>query len=282
MDKKLSILAKLLLIGAGGLAVVAGPILFIFAPHTATYFAWAIKNPMTPAFMGANYFGGIGALWAVRANRWSVARVLMPGIFTFAVTQLFATVLGYQIFLWHRVIAWAWLFVYIGSPGATLLVYFLMQRGYQAPDFDPRSVPGIFRPVMLLFSLFSALVGFLLWFWPYNLSSLIAGSAVPWWGWNLTPLTAHVVGGWFFAAAALYATLSRPHPPQAVRIALIGVIAATGLEVLGAIIYRGAINGPALTAWLYVLNAASVCAFGVFTRLRTRVGAPASLAPGPA
>jgi hypothetical protein len=135
---------------------------------------------------------------------------------------------------------------------------------------------------MLLFSLFSAFVGLLLWFWPYNLSSLIAGSAVPWWGWNLTPLTAHVVGGWFLAAAALYATLSRPHPPQAVRIGLIGVIAATGLEVLGAILYRGAFNGPALTAWLYALNAATVCAFAIFIRLRTRVSAAVAVAAEPA
>lgn len=281
MDKKLSILAKILLIGAGGLAAVAGPILWLFPTHTATYFAWTIANPLTPIFMGANYFGGIGALWAVRSNRWSVARVLMPGIFTFAVTQLFATLFSIPIFNWYHPVAWAWLLVYLGSPGATLLVYFLEERGYQPPEYDLRLVPGIFRPVMLVFSLISAFVGVLLWIWPYNLSTLLSGGAVPWWGWTLTPLTAHVVGGWFLAAAALYATLSRPHPPRTVRIGLIGVIAATGLEVLGAIIYHSAFNGPGITAFLYMLNAFTVCLFGIFISMRIKASVPAPVAVEP-
>jgi hypothetical protein len=45
MDKPLSILAKTLLLGAGGLAVLAGPILFLLPTQTATYFAWTIKHP---------------------------------------------------------------------------------------------------------------------------------------------------------------------------------------------------------------------------------------------
>jgi hypothetical protein len=271
MDKPLSLLAKILLIGAGGLAVVAGPVLFLFPTYTQSYFAWTIQNPMTPIFMGANYFGGIGALWAVRSKRWSVARALMPGIFAFAITQLFATLLSIPIFNWHHPIAWAWLFVYLGSPGATLLVYVLMERGYTPPEFDARSILRSFRPVMLTFSVISALVGLALWLWPFNLSTMITGSGVPWWAWKLTPLTAHVVGGWYLAAATLYATLSRSHPPQAVRVALIGVIAATGLEVIGAVWYRSAFSGPTLSIWFYVLNSAAVCVFGLYTRARTKV-----------
>ena len=109
MDKPLSLLTRLLLIGAGGLAVVAGPVLFLFPRDTTAYFAWTINHPLTPVFMGANYFGGIGALWAVRTNRWSVARVLLPGIFVFAITQLLATLLHLNIFTWQHPIAWAWL-----------------------------------------------------------------------------------------------------------------------------------------------------------------------------
>jgi hypothetical protein len=84
MDKKLSLFAILVLAGAGGLAVVAGPILWIFPQQTAFYFAWTIKHPLTPVFMGANYFGGIGAVFAILSKRWSVARVLLPGIIVFA------------------------------------------------------------------------------------------------------------------------------------------------------------------------------------------------------
>src|SRR5436190_22768909 len=122
MDKPLSLFAKLLLLSAGGLAVLAGPILFLFPNDTAAYFAWSIKHPLTPIFMGANYFGGIGAVWAIVSNRWSMARVLVPGIFVFAVTQLLATVLHVPIFNWAHPVAWAWLFVYVTSPVAAALV----------------------------------------------------------------------------------------------------------------------------------------------------------------
>src|SRR5688500_4710949 len=127
MEKQLSLSAKLLLFGAGALAFVAGPILFLFPTQTESYFAWTINHPLTPVFMGANYLGGLGALWALRINRWSAARVQMPGIFVFAVTQLLATLLHIPIFNWSHPIAWAWLFVYVTSPVAALLVYRAME-----------------------------------------------------------------------------------------------------------------------------------------------------------
>src|SRR5712691_11798699 len=136
MEKPLSMLAKLLLLSAGGLAVVAGPVLFLFPQDTASYFAWTIKNPLTPVFMGANYFGGVGAIWAMRTNRWSVARTLLPGIFVFAITQLLATLLHVPIFNWSHPVAWAWLFVYLSSPVAAAIVIFQMERGYRPPAFQ--------------------------------------------------------------------------------------------------------------------------------------------------
>src|SRR4026207_1233151 len=63
VQKPLSLSAKLLLFGAGALAFVAGPILFLFPTQTEAYFAWTINHPLTPVFMGANYLGGLGALW---------------------------------------------------------------------------------------------------------------------------------------------------------------------------------------------------------------------------
>src|SRR5437588_9635510 len=137
MDKPLSLLTRLLLIGAGGLAVVAGPVLFLFPRDTTAYFAWTINHPLTPVFMGANYFGGIGALWAMRTNRWSVARALLPGIFVFAITQLLATLLHVPIFNWSHPVAWAWLFVYVSSPVATAIVWVQMERGYRPPALQP-------------------------------------------------------------------------------------------------------------------------------------------------
>ena len=143
MDKKLSLFAIAVLAGAGGLAVVAGPILWLFPEQTAFYFAWTIKHPLTPVFMGANYFGGIGAVFAILSKRWSVARVLLPGIIVFALTQLAATLLHIPIFNWAHPVAWAWLFVYVSSPPAASLVYFLNERGYRPPA--PRQADGARR-----------------------------------------------------------------------------------------------------------------------------------------
>ena len=264
MDKALSLAARLLLIGAGGLAVVAGPILFLFPSDTATYFAWAIKHPLTPVFMGANYFGGIGAIWAMRTNRWAVARVLLPGIFVFAITQLLATLLNLSIFNWQHPVAWAWLLVYVSSPPAAAFVYWQMERGNSAMPVAASSALAGFRPLMRVFAAINGLTGIALWLSPFVFGATTAGAA-PWWAWTLTPLTAAVVGGWYLAAAALYATMARPHPPEAVRIALFGVMCATGLELLGAVLHAETFNGPALTTGLYLLNAAVIFGFALFT-----------------
>jgi hypothetical protein len=268
MDKSLSTFAKLLLIGAGGLAVVAGPVLFLFSTTTASYFAWAIKNPMTPIFMGANYFGGIGAIWAMRSNRWAVARVLLPGIFVFAVTQLLATLLHLPIFNWSRPLAWAWLFVYVTSPVAAAVVWIQMERNYRPPALSAPDLPGAFHFGMLIFAIVNGVAGLALWLWAAIIPASATLGAVPWWAWSLTPLTARVVGGWYLAAAALYATLSRPHPAEAVRVALFGVMCATGVELVGAALHWEAFGGPMVVVGLYLLNAAGALGYALITWLR--------------
>ena len=268
MDKTLSFLAKLLLLSAGGLAVVAGPVLFFFPTQTASYFAWAIKNPLTPVFMGANYFGGVGAIWAMKTNKWSVARVLIPGIFVFAITQLFATSLHIPVFNWSHPVAWTWLLVYIGSPLLVAAVSVQMERHYLAPPFPKGFLPGAFPALALTIAGVGLVVGVSLWVWPAISSPDPVTGAVPWWPWSLTPLTARVIGGWYLASATLFAFLSLPHPPLSVRVAVFGVIFATGLELLGALLHRDSFGGPGLSVFLYLLNAALVFAFALATFLR--------------
>jgi hypothetical protein len=275
MDRPLLTFAKVLLIGAGGLAVVAGPILFLFPGNTADYFAWAIKNPLTPVFMGANYFGGIGAIWAMRSNRWTVARVLLPGIFVFAITQLLATLLHVPIFNWGHPVAWAWLFVYLSSPVAAAVVWVQMEYHQQPSVPTP---PRGRQPVMLVFAIVSTVVGVALWLWPALFQASASAGAVPWWAWSLTPLTARVVGGWYLAAAALDFTLYRQHPPEAVRVALLGVMCATGLELIGAVWWATAFSGPPVMVGLYLLNAAAVLGYALSTWFRLPRVAPVTTA----
>jgi len=265
MDKSLSLFAKAVLAGAGGLAVVAGPILWLFPEQTAAYFAWTIKHPLTPIFMGANYFGGIGAVWAIFSNRWSVARVLVPGIFVFAVTQLLATLLHVPIFNWAHPVAWAWLFVYVTSPVAAALVYVLMERNYNPPTPAGPRLPLLFALGMLAMAAVSLVVGVGLILWPALVSSKNPADVVAWWPWSLTPLTARVIGGWYLAAATLQITISRQRSIDTARVGLFGLMVVTFFQVLGALRYAGAFNGPGLAGVLYLLNAIGVFMFSALT-----------------
>jgi hypothetical protein len=268
MEKQLSLAAKLLLLGAGGLAFVAGPILFLFPTQTESYFAWTINHPLTPVFMGANYLGGLGALWTVRTNRWSVARVQMPGIFAFAVTQLFATLMHIPIFNWSHPIAWAWLLVYVTSPVAALLVYLAMERGYKPPRNSGTPIPSSFSSILQAFAAVSAILGIGLILWPFFYTAPDQGSIVPWWAWKLTPLTARVAGGWYLAAATLYYTIARQRAMDTIGPALLALMIVTATQLLGALIWRSAFDGSPLLIALYLINSITVLAFSLFTFLR--------------
>jgi hypothetical protein len=276
MEKQLSLAAKWLLLGAGGLAFVAGPILFLFPTQTQSYFAWTIKHPLTPVFMGANYLGGLGALWTLWINRWSVARVQMPGIFVFAVTQLFATLLHIPIFNWSHPVAWAWLFVYVTSPIAALLVYRSMEKEY-APPSSGLSLPGSSASIFRIFAVVSAFIGIGLIIWPFVYTAPEGGSTVPWWAWTLTPLTAHVAGGWYLAAATLHYTISRQRTMDTLGPSLVGLMIVTATQLLGALIWIRAFNGSPIFMVVYLLNSAAVFGFSLYTFLRNRTSFAAAL-----
>ena len=269
MEKFLSSATKLLLLSAGGLAFVAGPILWLFPGQTEIYFAWTIKHPLTPIFMGANYLGGLGALWTLQMNRWSVARVQMPGIFVFAITQLFATLLHIPIFNWHHPVAWAWLFVYVTSPVATFLVYRAMEHGYSSAT-SGSLIPSGFTSMMRAFAIVSVFFGIGLVLWPFLFAASAQAGAVPWWAWTLTPLTAHVAGGWYLAAATLQYTLSRQTQVDTMGPSLLGLMIVTGAQLLGALIWRSAFNGSPVFIALYLLNATAVFTLSLLTSLRNR------------
>jgi hypothetical protein len=63
-----------------------------------------------------------------------------------------------------------------------------------------------------------------------------------------------------------------------VRVAVFGVIFATGLELLGAVLYSSAFNGPRPSVILYLSIAAASFVFVLVTFLRTaRVRSTAAL-----
>ena len=262
MDKPLSAFSKLLLLGAGALAVITGPILYLFPNDTGTYFAWTIQHPLTPVFMGANYLAGIGSFVAVRANRWSLARVQFPAIIVFALTMLIGTLLHVPIFNWSHPIAWAWLAVYLISPVAAIIAFVQMERAFQVPEFETKQLPAIFSPVMLILALIHGFIGFGLFILPEQTGSL--------WPWSLTPLTARVVGGWWMSAAALEIMLARQRTLHTAHVGLFVNVLITSLLTIGAFVHLADFNGPQVSIWLYLLLNLFLGGFSAYSWIQSR------------
>jgi hypothetical protein len=261
MDKQLSSFAKLVLLGAGGLAIVAGPILYLFPNDTGTYFAWTIQHPLTPVFMGASYFAGIGNLIAVWENRWSLARVQLPAILMFTVTMLLATLLDLSIFNWSHPVAWAWLGVYLVSPLAAGLVMLRGERDYEATETQAQRLPGTFTPVMYALAFLSGLLGLFLFLAPERAASF--------WAWSITPLTGRVIGGWYLSSAALQFMLARQTSLRTARVGLLANVLVTSLLVIGALVHFSELNGPAVSVWFYMLLNLVLGGFSLYSWMKS-------------
>jgi hypothetical protein len=262
MDKPLSSFSKLVLLGAGALAIVAGPILYLLPNDTGIYFAWEIKHPLTPVYMGASYFAGIGNLLAVRANRWSLARVQLPAIIVFTLTMLLATLLHIPIFNWSHPIAWAWLAVYVISPIAAVMVFQQMERDFQILEFDSNKLPSIISPVMLTFAVIYGVIGLALFFLPEQIA--------PFWAWSLTPLTSRVIGGWWLSGGALQYMLSQQKTLHTARVGLFANILVTSLLMIGALLHFEDFDGPPVSVWLYLLLSLLLGGFSVYSWIQSR------------
>jgi len=261
MDKPLSSFAKLVLLGAGGLAVIAGPILYLLPNDTEAYFAWTIRHPLTPVYMGASYFAGIGNLLAIRANRWSLARVQVPAIIVFSFLMLVATLLHIPIFNWSHPIAWAWLAVYVVSPVAALFLFLQMERGFQAPAVESQRLPAFFSSGMLALAVLYGAVGLGLFLLPNQMAAL--------WPWSLTPLTSRVIGGWWFSGAALQFMLAKQETLHTAYVGLFANVLVTSLLLVGALIHRDDFDGPQVSIWLYLLSNLFLGGFSAYSWIQS-------------
>lgn len=261
-EQPLSVATRLLLASAGGLAVIAGPALLFFPSDTGFYFAWTIGNPLTPVFMGASYLSGAAVFLALRANRWSVARVQVPAIIVFAATQLVATLLDLDVLDWNHPTAWAWIAVYIVSPLAAIPIFVVNERRWARPPAQGRRLPRFTSPSMLLLTLLSGGFGLALFIVPMEVA--------PIWPWSLTPLTGRLIGGWLLSGAALYWMIARQRTLERASVGLCATAIVMSFLLLGGALNRDAFGGPAASTALYVAYLAgalvtviAICARGI-------------------
>ncbi|MBI4788797.1 MAG: hypothetical protein HY782_17330 [Chloroflexi bacterium] len=255
MNQSLSMPVKLLLLGAGLLSIVTGPVLFLLPNQTSVYFAWTIKNPLTPVFMGACYTSaGIVVLLALKSDRWSVARMVMPSVMIFAVTMLIAVPLHLNIFNWSHPIAWAWFAVYLIAAPVSIALFLITERSHRPREMTGPRVAPMAVPVMALFAALLAIVGLALYLIPQQIASI--------WPWPLTPLTARVIGGWILAVSTSPWMLAR-HPRLNVAwITLLANCLLAALWLIGAVWQNSDMTGPPVSVALYL---AAIAAFGSFS-----------------
>jgi hypothetical protein len=188
-----------LLFTAAVLVLLAGFQLFVFTGRTGTFFAWTIVNPLAAAFLGGGYWASvcIEAL-AGRQTVWANARIAVPTVFVFTVLTLAASLmhlgqfhLGSHFAAGTRIVAWAWLAIYVLVPLLMLIVLVVQAR---TPGVDPpRSAP---LPIWLLAVL--AVQAIILLGFGAALFA-VPGQAAPLWPWKLTPLLSQATGAWLIS-----------------------------------------------------------------------------------
>ena len=200
-----------LLFTASVLVLLAGIQLLVFTGRTDHFFAFTIANPLAAAFLGAAYWAAvpIEAL-AGRQPLWANARIAVPAVLVFTVLTLAVTLthlgqlhLGSQFPAGTRIVAVAWIAIYVLVPALMIILLAVQAR---TPGADPprsAGLPGWLYVVLAVQAIVLIGVGIALFAMP--------GQAGPLWPWHLTPMMAQATGAWLIAlgVAAGHALLER-------------------------------------------------------------------------
>ena len=161
-------------------------------------FAWTIEPPLSAAFLGAGYGGGLLLTGlTLRENRWASARLTIVTVLIFTWLTLLVTLVHLDRFHLDSgasittVAAWLWLGIYVIVPPAMAVALYLALR---AGEEDP----PVLRPLTAAMRIALAVMG---------AAMLTAGLALlvdpSWvakeWPWQLTPLTGRAIGAWLVA-----------------------------------------------------------------------------------
>ena len=238
---------------AGLLVLLAGIPLFVFSEQTATYFAWTIDVPLTAAFLGAAYWASVAFEWlAARESAWANARVAVPSVFVFTTLTLMASLAHIDLFhfdssfeLRTRLVAWAWLAIYVTVPVAMVALWIAQRR---ARGEDP---PRVSRLPTWLTALLAVQAAVMLALGAYLF--LAPESAASLWPWPLTALTGRAVGAWVFSIGIAAAHSVWENDARRLRLGAVGYAAIAVLELVALARFRSTVDWGEPEAVLYVL-----------------------------
>lgn len=238
-------------------------ILWGLPTRTDELWAWTIKAPLTPIFMGAGY--GAGAYFFVRVwrtRRWHEVSVGVLSAAVFALLMLITTLLHYDLFnqgqahdglpdppVLATIAFYGWTIVYILSPFVVGWLWWRNQR------HDPRAPAGgeaLVPPRLRLVARVVA-VGALLGAAVVLVQPSVAVDA---WGWTLTPLTARVIACFTAQVGTGFLLLSFDPRWSSWRVLVQTFLIAVGLLLVGAIREWDTFLADRPMKWAYVAGLA--------------------------
>jgi hypothetical protein len=177
------------------LAILNAGFLYFLPAQAATGYAWAIRPPISAAFLGAGYLAGVvaTALAVFTARRWRSIQPLAVALVTLSVGLLAATLLHTDRFRWGYPPTWVWTAVYAFAPIGVVI----LARGQRANTIRPATADASLR----LLRGASLAVGAVM------MAGAIALFAFPAdlggdWPWPLTTLLAQAIAAWIAMIAA--------------------------------------------------------------------------------
>lgn len=248
------------------IAVLVPALIILWGLPTKTdeLWAWTIKAPLTPIFMGAGY--GAGAYFFLRVymtRRWHEVYVGVISAAVFALLMLITTILHYDKFNQGKahdglpdpptlatLAFYGWTGVYILSPFIVAYLWWRnQQRDPRTPEPGATLVPQNVRLVTRVIAIAALLAGLLVLIDPTI--------AVDNWGWTLTPLTARVLGCFTCQVGTGFLLLSLDPRWSSWRILVQTFLIAVALLLVGAIRQWDTFGDDDVMQWGYVLGLAA-------------------------
>ncbi len=235
IDDRMTSASRMLFLIAGVLVVLAGFSLFVLTEHTDRFFAWTINPPVTAAFMGAAYWSAaILQFSAWRSSSWNRAAAVLPGIVTFTVLTLIATLIHVDRFHLDNPLGWIWIGIYVLFPVAALLVIRRHGRPGRIQPGPGGQMPEGLRVLSLIQSAVLIPTGIALFLVPAIAESI--------WSWELTPLTARAVAAWLIGMGVTAAFEAWQRDGELARLLGLGKLVLVLLVAMAVGRYSGDVN----------------------------------------
>lgn len=251
--------------------------------RTDDLWAWTIKAPLTPIFMGAGY--GAGAYFFVRVYRtprWHEVSVGVLSAAVFAALMLLTTILHFDKFnqgkahdglpdppLLATIAYYGWTIVYVLSPFVVGWLWWRNQRlDPGEPEVGEPLVPANVRIVARIAACGALVVAAVI---------LVSPSvAVDTWGWGLTDLTARVIACFTAQVGTGFVLLSLDARWSSWRILVQTFLIAVALLLVGTIRQGATFLPDRPMRWAYVVGlVAGAAALATLYRAMERSAPPA-------